>query len=388
MLVTFVSNYFNHHEKPFCDEMYKLTGGNFNFIQTLPLDSERIKLGWNDHWKDIPYVLLSYISKAAETKCHNICYESDVVILGSAPYSFISKRVKENKLTFYYAERLFKHGLIRVFYPPSALKVLKRFIIPGRKSNFYMLCASAYTAFDISRIFSFKNRVYKWSHFPECVEFDIDNLILSKSKDKINILWAGRFIRLKHPEYAIKLAQLLKKDGIKFTLNMIGIGEMEPALKKMVTSYKLMDDVIFLGSMPPEEVRKFMVNANVFIFTSDFNEGWGAVLFEAMNSGCAVVASHAIGAVPFLLKNGENGIIYRNCDFNYFSNIVKMVIEDKKLREKLGRNAYHTISTLWNSKVGAERFLNLSKSAFYGYKFPLYDEGPCSPAKILKNNWF
>ena len=67
-----------------------------------------------------------------------------------------------------------------------------------------------------------------------------------------------------------------------------------------------------LGAMPPEEVRRHMEKADIYLFTSDFNEGWGAVLNESMNSGCAVVASHAIGSVPFLIKNGENGLIYEN----------------------------------------------------------------------------
>jgi glycosyltransferase involved in cell wall biosynthesis len=61
--------------------------------------------------------------------------------------------------------------------------------------------------------------------------------------------------------------------------------------------------------MAPEAVRDHMEAADIFLFTSDFNEGWGAVLNESMNSACAVVASHAIGSVPFLLKDGENGFI-------------------------------------------------------------------------------
>ena len=36
-------------------------------------------------------------------------------------------------------------------------------------------------------------------------------------------------------------------------------------------------------------------------------EGWGAVVNEAMNSGCAVVADHMIGAAPWLIRQGENG---------------------------------------------------------------------------------
>ena len=33
---------------------------------------------------------------------------------------------------------------------------------------------------------------------------------------------------------------------------------------------------------------------------------------EAMNSGCAVVADHMIGAAPWLIRQGENGRMYRD----------------------------------------------------------------------------
>ena len=388
MTVAFFSNFINHHEIPFCDELYNLTGGKFCFVQTQPMDMERVNLGWGKDLSIIPYLKYSYENEQDFRECLKIGLESDVVILGSAPYEFIAKRVNENKLTFYYAERLFRKGIIRAFYPPSTLKILKRFVIPGRKSNFHLLCASAYTAFDIKRIFTFKHKMYRWAHFPKYIEHNIDNLISSKPVDVINILWAGRFINLKHPEYAIKLAGLLKKNGIRFSLNMIGIGEMENELKLMVKQGNLYDVVTFHGMMPPAEVRKSMDEANIFLFTSDFNEGWGAVLYEAMNSGCAVVASHAIGAVPFLLKNKENGLIYKYGNFNNFFQCVKLLLDNKQLREHLGTNAYSSIYTEWNANVAAERFLKLAEELMKNKTASLYNDGPCSKAPVLRNNWF
>ena len=41
-------------------------------------------------------------------------------------------------------------------------------------------------------------------------------------------------------------------------------------------------------------------------------DGWGAVANEAMNSACALVAGHMIGAVPYLIRQGENGLIYED----------------------------------------------------------------------------
>ena len=143
-----------------------------------------------------------------------------------------------------------------------------------------------------------------------------------------------------------------------------------------------------LGAMSPEAVRDHMDAADIFLFTSDFNEGWGAVLNESMNSACAVVASHAIGSVPFLLEDGKNGYIYRNGDMNSLYERVVQLMDHPELREQLGREAYRTLADMWNADVAAERFIELAKALMDGKKADLFESGPCSKAKILRNWWY
>ena len=45
MQVVFVSNYFNHHQLSFCDALYELLEGSFCFLQTQPMEEERVKMG-------------------------------------------------------------------------------------------------------------------------------------------------------------------------------------------------------------------------------------------------------------------------------------------------------------------------------------------------------
>ena len=161
MKIVFVSNYFNHHERFFCDELNSIDGVEFTFIQTEMLTEERIKLGWGYDNSLFPYFMCSYGGYGEYEKALSLCNEADVLILGSAPYEFIADRVKNNKLTFFYAERLFRKGLWHMLYPPTFLTVLKRFIIPGRRSNFYLLCASGYTAVDTYKIGAFNNHRFK-----------------------------------------------------------------------------------------------------------------------------------------------------------------------------------------------------------------------------------
>ncbi|NLX74757.1 MAG: glycosyltransferase family 4 protein [Synergistaceae bacterium] len=94
------------------------------------------------------------------------------------------------------------------------------------------------------------------------------------------------------------------------------------------------------------QVREEMEKANIFLFTSDRQEGWGAVLNESMKSGCAVVGSKTIGSVPFLINHEENGLIYSNDDIEdlYFN--VEKLLKNEELRKKYGNNALLTTTTL------------------------------------------
>ena len=47
MKFVFVSNYYNHHQSEFSEIMYKMTNGNYTFIETIPMENERKDLGWS-----------------------------------------------------------------------------------------------------------------------------------------------------------------------------------------------------------------------------------------------------------------------------------------------------------------------------------------------------
>lgn len=392
MNIVFASNWFNHHEKFFCDAIDAQPDVDFHFIQTERIPDERIRLGYQDMTKTTSYCICSYESDVAYHKAMEICNKADALILGSAPYEFIAERVRRNKLTFFYAERLFRNGLWHMLYPPTFFTVLRRFIIPGNKSNFYMLCASGYTALDCYIIHAFRGRYFKWGHFVEVKKLEsADSLIETKrlkSSQGISILWVGRLIRLKHPDLAVEVAEMLKLQGYQFEMNIIGTGEMEESLKQNVTKRNLSGTVHFLGSMTPQEVRTHMENSDIYLFTSDFNEGWGAVLGEAMASGCAVVTSHGIGATPFLAIHKENALVYENGNKDSLFRNVKKLIDSENLRTRVSQNAILTMQNLWNANVGANRLYELIKALKADNDIPVYENGPISKAALLNNGWF
>ena len=379
MKVTFFSNFLNHHQLPFCTEMVKILGDDFKFVATEKIPAERIKLGYEDMNDMYDFVVKAY---DRESEAYRLGIDSDIVIIGSAPKCYIKKRLSQKKITFRYSERIFKRG----FKLKSFFSIFLNCTIKEKK-NVYLLCSSAYTAFDYNLAGAYKGKTFKWGYFPNVKEYEnIDELISKKEQN--SILWVARFLDWKHPEIPLKIAKRLKNEGYNFTINMIGTGELFDDIKNKIIEMNLEDCVNLIGSMSPENVRTYMERSEIFLFTSDKGEGWGAVLNEAMNSACISIASHEIGAVPFLIKDNENGYIYEDGNEEDLYNKIKRVLDDKKILEKIGLNAYKTMYDLWNSKIAANRLMQLSNSLLNNEKFLKYDEGPCSKAICIKDNWY
>ena len=198
-------------------------------------------------------------------------------------------------------------------------------------------------------------------------------------------MWCGRFIDWKHPDDAVELARKLKENGYDFSLNMVGTGVMEEELKALTLKYGLEDRVHFLGSMPPEKVREYMEESEIFLFTSDRGEGWGAVLNEAMNSGCAVVASNEIGSVSYLIKEGINGIVYETGDIDMLYEKAKYLFDNHDKAAGIGVSACTTIAKEWNAVVATDRLYDLVSRVLLSKKENVYTSGPCSLAEPISH---
>ena len=377
MNVVFISNYFNHHQRPLSDALCRLTNGCFRFIVTSVMPDERRKLGYGN-W-DIPDYVLDITKKDESGKCLEAIEKSNIIIAGSCPRGLFRKCVSYGKPVFNYTERLRKTD---GFYENLRLTASMLLRIP-RKSNIYLLAAGAYVYGDYAQLGYFRNRAYKWGYFPETRSyFGIDRMI--EEKQPGSILWAGRMIGYKHAEHVLEAAKILSSRGYGFTLTMIGSGNKEDEIKKLIAEKALEDKISFKGSMPPEKVREHMEKSRIFTICADKEEGWGAVLNEAMNSACAAVTSDAPGSTPYLIKNGENGLIYKFGDVGALADCLTSLLDDPSKQQALGKAAYMTLTDSWNADVAAERLLVLAGRILSGDGHPdIYEDGPCSKAEII-----
>lgn len=381
MKVTFYSNFLTHHQVPFCIEMQKRLGEDFKFVSTMKIFKWRLDMGFKDLDKEYDFVVRAYENDEEYKKAKKLALDSDIVIIGSTTDELIDERLKQDKITFRYRARvfIFLDGFFKTIFDKEKMQLFYNRHIKYRKNkNLYMLCANAYGASDFNLLHLYKNKIYKWGYFLETNIYNIDKLIEEKEKnEKMQIIWVARFINWKHPEIVLKLAKSLKNKNYNFNIKMLGTGVLEEKIKQRIEKENLSDVVQVVGQVPSDKVKDYMEEANIFIGTSDSREGWGAVINESMNAGCAIVANRKMGSVPFLITDNENGYTYKN--YNELEEKVIKLIENKELREKFSKNAYKYITEKWTANMAANNLIEFFEAIMKNEEINI-KEGPASKA--------
>jgi len=372
--ICFISTYLNHHNKPLSDALFEITKGNFHYVAESHIGDMRRKMGFSQMHAEY---LLDYVNSSNRQIIDKIINDADVVIVGSS-IRLVRNRLKKGKLTFRCSERLFK---TRSRYLKAPIYWYQSLMT----KNASMLCCSAKTARDYNLLGFYRHCSYKWGYFTEITEIDPEKVWNEKIENRvtpntISILWVGRMIHWKHPETAVKALSILRKEGYTFDFNMIGDGVIAPKISELIQIMNLGDCVHMLGAKSTQDVRQYMEATEVYLFTSDRQEGWGAVLNESMSCACAVIANSEIGAVPFIVEDGVNGLIYQNGCVNSMVKCLKSLFDSETYRRKLGIKAYKHISENWSPRKAAENLIELSTSILERKPNSIL-YGPCSDSK-------
>lgn len=153
-------------------------------------------------------------------------------------------------------------------------------------------------------------------------------------KEKGRICFVGRLSPEKN------LFNLLKSmDGLDVKLVIFGSGGLEKKLKDKAKKVKRAK-IEFRGNIPnnflPEELNK----CELFILPSLY-EGNPKALLEAMACGLPVIGTNVEG-IREVIKHKENGYLCET-NVNSIKEAIKKVLDNKKLQEKIGKNARQTI---------------------------------------------
>jgi len=126
---------------------------------------------------------------------------------------------------------------------------------------------------------------------------------LHREDRRENFLFVGRFLKLKNLERFARAWLQYRQNGGGWTLDLVGFGESEPELRRLLEGCA---DVSFHGHLGHEELLPLYFESGCLVLPS-FSENWGLVVSEAMHAGMPITISTVTGCAPELLVEGENG---------------------------------------------------------------------------------
>lgn len=387
MKLVFYSLILNHHQACIADEFYKIIGDDYAFVETAECHDSK---GATDDYSQRPYLIRAWASTDEYNKAMQMALEAEVCVFGGyEALPFEKARMKRGLLSFDMGERMLKRGWLNLA-SPRILKILLAYHLGGwRNKPIYKLCCSAYTAVDSYKLLSYRGKCYKWGYFTQVDEKnDVEASLNVSTQGSTTLMWCSRFLVLKHPELPVQMAAKLKEKGCKFHIRMYG-DEGNAAkhdtiyprkeLQKLIEQLGVQDCVELMGSRPNNEVLDAMQKSEIFLFTSDRMEGWGAVANESMANGCVLVASDAIGSSPYLIEDGVNGFMFRSQDVDSLTKKVEWLLKHPVERNKMREAAYTQMRDVWSPRKTAEALLKLIEDLNNGRETSIVT-GPCSKA--------
>ena len=151
-----------------------------------------------------------------------------------------------------------------------------------------------------------------------------------------NVVTVSRLVPWKHVDELIEAVAHCEGAG----LVIIGDGPERGRLGELVHSHKLANRVYFAGSRNREETFSLMAACDLFVLNSS-HETFSHVVLEAMSVGLPVVA-RAIGPIPDLVRDGENGVLIAREGNGQLSESLRRLIGSPKERERLSYEGQET----------------------------------------------
>jgi glycosyltransferase involved in cell wall biosynthesis len=155
------------------------------------------------------------------------------------------------------------------------------------------------------------------------------------------VLYTGRLSWNKGLFDLVRSAKLVVSDNPNVKFVLTGRGPIEADLRKLIARMGLSDKFSFPGYVDTSALIRYYQNATAFVFPS-YYEGFPTSLLEAMSCGSPVVTTD-VGGVREVVTDGHNGMIVPLKNPEAIARSVLTLLEDEKLRKKLGNAGRDTI---------------------------------------------
>lgn len=154
--------------------------------------------------------------------------------------------------------------------------------------------------------------------------------------EKVHFIYVGQVTYRKGVHYLLKAFSDLETLGV--TLDVIGSFNPNSSLYR---KYKNKNNIMFHGHIAHEEVKKHLMNANVFVFDS-LAEGLSLSCLEAMSCGLPIICSTNSGVNDFIY-DGYNGFVVKPNDIDCLKKKIIYLYNHPKQIPFFSANAMETV---------------------------------------------
>jgi glycosyltransferase involved in cell wall biosynthesis len=177
---------------------------------------------------------------------------------------------------------------------------------------------------------------------------------LGLGADQRVVLYVGRLELNKGLQYLVDAFQRLKADNV--VLLLAGEGAEKHRLQEQIAALGMTQKVRFANYVPPEETLSYYALAYVLVLpsitTTIGKETWGLVVNEAMNQGCPVVTTDAVGAAAGgLVQDGINGRVVPERDPEALTAALQSLLDQPDLRHRMSQNSRAVVAGWDNERM-------------------------------------
>ena len=161
-----------------------------------------------------------------------------------------------------------------------------------------------------------------------------------REKGPLSVGFFGRLTRQKGPDVLLEAVPDIVAHLPQVGFCFYGVGEMADGLQAQADARQLTAFVKFKGACLQDETVARMRETDVVVVPSRW-EGGPYVVLEAFQAGVPLVAS-AVGGIPDLVKNGENGLLVAADDSEALGDALLRLLREPLTRRRLaeqGREA-------------------------------------------------
>ncbi|WP_181184148.1 glycosyltransferase [Prosthecodimorpha hirschii] len=144
-------------------------------------------------------------------------------------------------------------------------------------------------------------------------------------------------------------------------VRIAGTGEMEAAARELAAGTGPAS-VSFLGPLPMSEVNDFLAGLDILVVPSlTLDDGWAAVVCEALAAGAAVIASNKVGA-SICLTEPRNGLVLKSTDPRAVAGAIDEVCASSILDSELRSWRMHWVRDHVSAEAGARYLIRILRS--------------------------